>query len=189
MARTTDRGDGGTRNTAPRIGRTAPTSLASRRPPWARPPRPAGRREAPPLEALAQAALKPFAPRFGTHAPLAGFDFERLVAERSVYVLDDEPGAAGTAAPAALMVARTGDRVMTIGLIAVRPDRQGCGLGRALIDYAEALARLSGLRRVELTVEQVLWEQYARYARLGYQPVDEREDDGVVRVILRKDIG
>ena len=189
MAGTTDRGDGGARNTARRIGRTVPTSLASRRPPSARPPRPAGRREASRLEALAQAALKPFAPRFGAHAPLAGLDFERLVAERSVYVLDDEPGAAGGAGPAALMVARTGDRVMAIGLIAVRPDRQGRGLGRALIAYAEALARLSGLRRVELTVEQVLWEQHARYARLGYQPVDAREDDGIVRLILRKDVG
>ena len=144
------------------------------------------------LEALARAAFRPFAPRFGTYSPLTGLDFDRLIAERAVHVLDDEAEPAadppGPRGPVALMVARPGERVLTIALVAVHPDRQGRGLGRALVAYGEALARLSGLRRVELTVEQVLWEQVARYARLGYQPVDERETDGVVRLILRKDI-
>ncbi len=178
------------RATAHRIGRAAPASLASRRPPGARLPRPAGRREAAALEALARAAFRPVAPRFGTYSPLTGLDIGRLIAERTVYVLDEEAAPGDEIAePAALMVARPGDRVLVIRLVAVRPDRQGRGLGRALVAYGEALARLSGLGRVELMVEQVLWEQVARYARLGYQPVDEREVDGVVRLTLRKDIG
>lgn len=59
------------------------------------------------------------------------------------------------------------------GLFAVRPARQGTGVGSALLTAAEQRARDLGLQEVEMTVLSVRTELLAYYARRGYLPTGE----------------
>lgn len=62
-----------------------------------------------------------------------------------------------------------------LGMLSVAPDRQGSGLGRALIAAAEraAIAHF-GAAVMEMTVIDVRHELIAWYERLGYQRTGER---------------
>jgi GNAT superfamily N-acetyltransferase len=59
--------------------------------------------------------------------------------------------------------------VWYLGLFAVEPTRQAGGLGRRLLEAAEAYARERGGRRMRMTVIAVRAELIAWYQRRGYQ--------------------
>jgi ribosomal protein S18 acetylase RimI-like enzyme len=61
-----------------------------------------------------------------------------------------------------------------IGLLSVEPALQGAGIGRALMDAAEAALEAAGRRRVELLVVDLRTELLPWYARLGYREVGTR---------------
>jgi GNAT superfamily N-acetyltransferase len=59
-----------------------------------------------------------------------------------------------------------------LGLLSVRPARQGAGLGRQLVVAAEKFARASGSRAMDLRVISARGEQLLPfYQRLGYEVV------------------
>lgn len=60
--------------------------------------------------------------------------------------------------------------VCHLAMLTVAPDRQGRGLGAALIDEVERRARAMGCLAVEMTVIQLRAELLAFYARRGYRP-------------------
>ncbi len=60
-----------------------------------------------------------------------------------------------------------GDRAY-LGLLSVEPDRQGAGLGRRLIDAAEALARNAGCGFMDIRVVNLREELPPYYRKLGY---------------------
>ena len=70
--------------------------------------------------------------------------------------------------------------------IAVHPGAQGRGLGRALMGFAEQEAARRGLTRMALVTHEVMTENQAIYARLGYAEVDRRAEDGYRRIYLEK---
>ena len=72
--------------------------------------------------------------------------------------------------------------------IAVHPDIQGRGLGRALMSFAEDEATRRGLARLALVTHEVMTENQAIYARLGYTEVDRRVEDGYRRIYMEKDL-
>lgn len=157
--------------------------MAARRKPGAVAPRLARRGETSVVSALVAAAYAPYLPRFGQQPAATLVDFDRLIAQRRLYVLEDDNG------PAAVMAGGPQDRAFAIDFIAIPPDRLRRGLGRALIAYAETLARMAGLSRVDLSVEEALWESVARCHRLGYEEVDRRDEDGLARIYFRKHLG
>lgn len=72
-------------------------------------------------------------------------------------------------------VADLGGGLAYLGLLAVEPARQAAGIGRVLIDAAEALARSTfGARRIEMTVIDRRAELIAYYQRRGYAPAGTR---------------
>ena len=81
------------------------------------------------------------------------------------------------------------DDTLIIDVVAVDPAFQHQGIGRRLIVHAEAQARVSGMRRIDLAVDEMMWETLGLYARLGYQEIDRREQEGSVRVQFRKYLG
>ena len=70
--------------------------------------------------------------------------------------------------------------------IAVHPAAQGRGLGRALMSFAEQEAARHGLTRMALVTHEVMIENQAIYARLGYAEVERRVEDGYRRIYLEK---
>lgn len=70
--------------------------------------------------------------------------------------------------------------------VAVDPGAQGRGLGRALLEFAEREAAARGLHRMALVTHEVMTENQAIYAKLGYTEVGRRAEDGYRRVYLEK---
>ena len=73
-------------------------------------------------------------------------------------------------------------------LPAIRPSAQGAGLGRRLLEFAEEQARQRGLARLDLYTNEVMTENQAIYARLGYRETGRRTEDGYQRVYMEKDL-
>ena len=73
-----------------------------------------------------------------------------------------------------------------VGNVAVHPGSQGTGLGRLLMDFAERRAILLGLTRLSLYTNEVMTENQAIYAHLGYHEVGRHTEDGYRRVCMEK---
>ena len=64
-----------------------------------------------------------------------------------------------------------------LGMLAVRPDRQGSGFGRRLLDEAEgAAAKAFGARKIKMAVLTFRTELIAYYKRRGYLRTGHFED-------------
>jgi len=75
---------------------------------------------------------------------------------------------------ASMVVKRETAEVAHVGMIAVRPDLQQQGAGRALLEKAEQVAAAQGCKRLEMTVIGQREELIAWYERRGYTRTDEQ---------------
>jgi ribosomal protein S18 acetylase RimI-like enzyme len=91
-------------------------------------------------------------------------------------------------APAGLLVLVPHDDHLLVANVAVEPERQGQGIGRALLAYAEARAAELGLPELRLYTHVKMTENQALYARLGYREVERRAEEGFARVFMSKRI-
>ncbi len=78
------------------------------------------------------------------------------------------------------------DDVLLIENVAVRPDQQGNGLGRRMMEFAEELASQHGIGRLALYTNEVMTENQLIYARLGYRVTGRRAEDGYRRIYMEK---
>jgi ribosomal protein S18 acetylase RimI-like enzyme len=70
--------------------------------------------------------------------------------------------------------------------VAVRPVVRGQGVGRLLLDLAEAEARRQGYVSLYLATHELMTENQALYSRIGYVEYDRRVVNGYPRVFFRK---
>jgi ribosomal protein S18 acetylase RimI-like enzyme len=70
--------------------------------------------------------------------------------------------------------------------VVVHPDAQGRGLGRELMSFAEQEAARRGLTRMALVTHEVMTENQAIYAHLGYTETGRRVEDGYRRIHMEK---
>ena len=70
--------------------------------------------------------------------------------------------------------------------IAVDPALKGKGLGRALLELAEAEAKRAGFDSIYLYTHELMVENRAGYTKIGYVQYDRRVDAGLPRVFMRK---
>jgi ribosomal protein S18 acetylase RimI-like enzyme len=75
---------------------------------------------------------------------------------------------------------------MQVENVAVEPSRQGEGVGRALLRFAEDSARAAGLEEMRLYTHSKMTENRELYRRLGYSETDRRDEEGFDRVFLVK---
>jgi ribosomal protein S18 acetylase RimI-like enzyme len=87
---------------------------------------------------------------------------------------------------AAVLTLYPRDDHLLVENIAIDPSAQGQGLGRALMTFAEQEAARRGFTRMALVTHEVMTENQAIYARLGYTEVERRAEDGYRRIYMEK---
>ena len=90
--------------------------------------------------------------------------------------------------PEGLISLTPADGGLLVENVAVHPRAQGAGLGRRLMEFAEAEAARMGLARLSLYTNVVMTENQAIYVRLGYRETRRETEDGYQRVYMEKDI-
>lgn len=138
--------------------------------------------DVPAIERLVAAAYAPYVERIGKPpAPMLD-DYRARVAAEAAWILKDETSIAGV-----IVLVPKPDHLL-IDNVAVAPPRQGRGVGRALLAFAEREAERRGYADVRLYTNAHMHENLRLYAKLGYQETGRGEDAGYRRVYLHKRI-
>ena len=108
-------------------------------------------------------------------------DYPARVSEGVVWVAEEG------AVIAAMIVLVPGPNYLLLDNIAVSPARQGLGLGRQLLVFAEAEAVRRGYREIRLYTHQTTMVENQRlYASIGYEETGRGTEAGYDRVFMRK---
>src|SRR5215204_3162409 len=108
-------------------------------------------------------------------------DYRRLIDQGVVSVLEEANGSI-----AALIVLMPQPDHLLLDNVAVRSDRQGRGLGRRLIAFAEAEAHRLGYAELRLYTHAMMTENIALYTRLGFRETGRGHEAGYDRVFMVK---
>lgn len=134
----------------------------------------------PAIKALIDAAYAKYLPRMDKPPAPMLRDYGPSVEDGTTWVT-------GSPITAVLTLYAREDHLL-IENIAVHPGAQGRGLGRDLLVFAEREATRRGLTRMALVTHEVMTENQAIYAHVGYTEVDRRAEDGYRRIYLEKSL-
>ena len=137
----------------------------------------------PAVEAVVRAAYSPYVPRIGREPGPMLDDYGALIREGRVYVVGR-----GGAVKGVLVLIPQQD-AMLLDNVAVAPDAQGTGVGRAMLQFAEQAARDAGYGTVRLYTNEAMTENLALYARIGYAETHRAVEKGLRRVYMAKAVG
>lgn len=140
----------------------------------------ATRDDVPSIRAIVEAAYSVHVPRIGRPPAPMSADYPALVEAGEAWV-----GVSGGRVVGVLVI-RPGDGVLELENVAVEPELQGRGYGRALISFAERQAEDLGLPAVTLYTNEAMVENLRLYHSLGYIETERRVEDGYRRVYFRK---
>ena len=143
--------------------------------------RPATAEDRTAVEAIVETAYSVYLERIGKPPGPMLDDYGLLIADGAVSVVDAPDGAI-----AALIVLLPQPDHLLLDNIAVRPDRQGSGIGRRLIAFAEGEARRLGYAELRLYTNVTMTENIALYTRLGFIETGRSHQAGYDRVFMRK---
>ena len=136
------------------------------------------------VEAIVYAAYSIYVERIGKPPGPMLDDYVRLIEENAVSVLEMPDGVI-----AALIVLLPRSDHLLLDNVAVRPDRQGKGIGRRLVAFAEGEARRHGHAELRLYTHQTMTENIALYVRLGFEETGRGYEAGYNRVFMTKRLG
>ncbi|MEO3470916.1 GNAT family N-acetyltransferase [Roseomonas sp. CAU 1739] len=145
-------------------------------------PRRARPDEAAALRDLVRASYAAWVPAIGREPAPMNDDFAARIAADQAWVVDRDGALLG-----ALVIEDTPTGLL-VDNVAVSPAAQGTGLGRALMDFAEAEAARRGHRRVWLYTHEKMVRNIALYERLGFAETHRAEQSGFARVFMAKDL-
>jgi len=144
------------------------------------PPRRARAEDAPAIAALVDRAYEKYVERIGRKPRPMTADYDKAVATHQMWVVED-----GGVLVAALELIPEKD-VLLIENIAVDPARQGTGLGKRLLAFAEDEARRQGYPALRLYTNEKMTENIAIYTRCGYRKTGRKSRRGFNVVFMRK---
>ena len=140
----------------------------------------AGPPDATAVTALVHAAYRHYVERIGrTPGPMTD-DYQQVIRDYHVTVAEQDAAIAG------LIVLRITEEGFLIDNVAVHPAHRGRGLGRTLLDLAEAEARRAGFGSIYLYTHEKMTENLALYSKIGYAEYDRRPREGFSLVYMRK---
>ncbi len=132
------------------------------------------------MQACVHAAYRHYVERIGTTPGPMRDDYAEVIRTRHVTVAESAGKVAGV-----LVLDRT-DEGFLLENVAVDPAHGGKGVGRMLLELAEAEARRAGFDSVYLYTHEKMTENQALYAKIGYVEYDRRMEVGLARVYMRK---
>jgi ribosomal protein S18 acetylase RimI-like enzyme len=139
--------------------------------------RPATPQDVPRLTELVRAAYGHYVERLGGPPRPLTDDYAEVVRRHRVTVAVRAGHVAG-------LVVLDVQEDFWVDNVAVDPAHQGTGVGRALLEHAEATARHEGFDAVHLLTHERMTENLALYTRIGYAEYGRRGP----LVLLRKPI-
>jgi ribosomal protein S18 acetylase RimI-like enzyme len=142
--------------------------------------RPAHDGEADALRDVVHAAYAHYITRIGKPPGPMLDDYAARIANGQAWVLEDAGRIIGV-----LVLEETADSFL-LDNIAVRPECQGAGHGRALMAFAEVEAQRRGWREIQLYTHVLMTENQALYSRLGYVETGRVTEKGFDRVYMRR---
>jgi GNAT superfamily N-acetyltransferase len=107
-------------------------------------------------------------------------DYDEVIRNHPVTVAEESGAIVG------VIVLGTTDEGFLIDNVAVHPSHQGRGLGRVLLELAEAEARRAGFDSIYLYTHERLIENLTLYSRIGYVEYDRRPQEDFSLVYMRK---
>ena len=129
---------------------------------------------------LVASAYAKYIPLIGQKPAPMRDDYAALISAKRVHVLEINGAVQG------VVVMIPEPDAMLLDNVAVAPARQGLGLGRSIIAFAEQTAVDAGYRAIRLYTNEAMTENIALYARLGYVQTHRGEECGLRRVYLGK---
>jgi ribosomal protein S18 acetylase RimI-like enzyme len=139
--------------------------------------------DVPAIGEIVERAYRHYIPRIGKPPGPMLDDYAARVAEGAVWVIEEGSGIAG------ILVLLPKPDYLLLDNIAVDPVRQGAGLGRRLLAFAEAEAMRCGYREIRLYTHQTMTENQRLYAAIGYEETGRGTEAGYERVFMRKPLG
>jgi ribosomal protein S18 acetylase RimI-like enzyme len=137
--------------------------------------------DVPRIAELVDAAYRHYVARIGAPPRPMSDDYAEVVRESDVTVAESGGDLVG------LVVMRITAEGFTVENVAVDPAHQGTGVGRTLLEHAEAEARRAGFDSIHLYTHETMSENLALYSRIGYVEYDRRPVGiGGSAVYLRK---
>lgn len=107
-------------------------------------------------------------------------DYAEEIVRHQVWVAELEQQIIG----ALVLIAE--ENALLLENIAVRPDYQGRGVGRALLELADGEALSQGYSELRLYTHETMTENIALYSRSGWVETHRGYQDGYARVFMRK---
>jgi GNAT superfamily N-acetyltransferase len=142
--------------------------------------RPADAADLPDIERIVRDAYTKYIERIGKPPGPMLDDYAAHVRTHTAWVLERDGDGAG------VIVLLPEDDHLLLDNVAVDPAHAGRGLGRALMDFAEAEARRRGYSELRLYTHQKMTENVAMYHHLGWEETGRGEQAGYARVFFRK---
>ena len=136
--------------------------------------------DAPAITACVRAAYAHYTARLGVVPMPMRDDYAAAIRERDVTVAALGVDIVG------IVVLTTTDEGFLLENVAAHPSQQGTGVGRLLLQHAEAAARRAGYDSLYLYTHEGMRENLDLYARIGYVEYARRVEGDLARVYLRK---
>ncbi len=133
------------------------------------------------IATLVDRAYRKYLPRIGRPPGPMTEDYHTVARDHDVWVID------GPEAIDAVLVLMPAPDALFIDNIAVDPGRQGTGIGKFLLSFAEDEARRLGLRALTLATNEHMTENIAFYIRLGFVETARELRRGSYTVHMRKE--
>ncbi len=139
--------------------------------------------DVPKVAALVSAAYGQYVERIGILPRPMTDDYAEVIANQQVTVAESHGTIVG------VIVLAVDDEGFLIDNVAVDPSYRGKGLGKALLEFAEAEALRAGFDSIHLYTHEKMTENLALYSRIGYVEYDRRSQGDFSLVFIRKHLG
>jgi ribosomal protein S18 acetylase RimI-like enzyme len=144
--------------------------------------RPAIPDDAEAMRDVVHAAYAHYVPRLGKPPGPMLDDYAARIAAGQAWVLQDAARVVG------LLVLEDRPDALLLDNVAVRPECQGAGHGRALMAFTATEARRRGFRRIVLYTHVLMTENQELYRRIGYVETRRVTEHGFDRVYMQLDL-